>query len=69
MKEFFVGSLIGAVAGMCIGGIVVSKNKKLSCKINETVDKLDKKLSKAKENIEQKLDDCKDNNASNNACC
>ena len=69
MKEFFIGSLIGAVAGMCIGGVVVSKNKKLSCRINETISNIEKKVAKAKDELQQKIEDCKESNSQNNCCC
>lgn len=69
MKEFLIGSLIGTAVGLCVGGAVVAKNKKLSNKISEGLDTAKAKFAKAKDDIEQKIEECKAEKQQNNCCC
>ena len=59
MKEFLIGSIIGMSAGFVVGGIMVARNKKLSNKINQGIDKAEDKLIEAKDALEKKLKNCK----------
>jgi len=79
MKEFFIGTLIGSMTGLVVGGIMVARNKKLSNKINQGIDKVEEKVKDAKDALQKKLKNCKigeDEKSSNcecdpnsNVCC
>ena len=69
MKQFLIGTLVGAVVGMCIGGVVVAKNNTLSNKISDGIDCAKAKISKAKDDFEQKIEECKAEKQQNNCCC
>lgn len=57
MGNFCKGIMLGMVAGVCVGAIVVAKNKKLSNKLKEGLATAEGKLKEVKENIEEKLND------------
>ena len=79
MKEFLIGSFIGTMTGLVVGGIMVARNKKLSRKINEGIDNAEDKIKEAKDALEKKLKNCKigENNKcqpcecapNSNVCC
>ena len=69
MKEFFMGGLFGTLAGICVGGIIVSKNKKLSNKISDSITKIEQKFEKAKDCAKEKLEECKGSDSNSNCCC
>ena len=58
MENFCKGLVFGAVVGMCVGGIVVAKNKKLASKIKEGVCTASEKLEEAKGAIMEKFEEC-----------
>lgn len=71
MKEFLIGSLLGTMAGLVVGGIMVARNKKLSNKINQGIDNAEQKVKDAKDAIEKKLKECKigeENNSMKQKC-
>ena len=55
MKDALTGGIIGLAAGMVIGGIVVSKNKKLATKIDKGTDKIAETFEDMKEEAEEKI--------------
>ena len=55
MENICRGFLVGAVFGMCVGAIVVAKNKKLAGKIREGVTTAEEKLQEAKESLIEKM--------------
>ena len=57
MENFCKGLVFGAVVGMCVGGIVVAKNKKLASKIKEGVCTASEKLEEAKEALIEKFEE------------
>lgn len=67
MECFSKGVLVGMVAGVCIGAIVVAKNKKLSSKINEGLVTAEGKIKELKEDLEDKLSQNSCNE--NDFCC
>lgn len=62
MKEFLIGSLVGMSAGLVVGGIMVAKNKKLSTKINDGIDKAEQKFNEIKNAASKKFKECNCNN-------
>ena len=58
MKEFLKGAMLGMVAGVCVGAIVVAKNKKLAGKLKSGLDTAETKLKEAKEDLKEKLECC-----------
>lgn len=57
MKNFCEGILWGMLAGVCVGAVIVSKNKKLSKKIREGLEVTEEKIAETKETLEEKLTD------------
>lgn len=55
MENLCKGVVLGMVVGVCVGGILVAKNKKLANKINQTVSTASDKFQEAKEMIEEKM--------------
>ena len=51
MKHILVGMLFGAVAGLSAGAIAVARNKKLSNKINSTIDSGEEKIKNFAEKL------------------
>ena len=64
MEEFLKGAMFGMVAGVCVGAIVVAKNKKLAGKLKTGLDTAESKLKEVKEDLKEKLEccDCDNNN-------
>ena len=56
IENYCRGVLFGMLAGVCVGAIVVAKNKKLSKKINEGFDLAVEKVEDIKESLEEKND-------------
>ena len=52
MGDFLKGAIIGTLAGVCVGAIVVAKNKKLSNKLKEGIDTAEEKFEKIKKGFE-----------------
>ena len=61
MGDFLKGAIIGTLAGVCVGAIVVAKNKKLSNKLKEGIDTAVEKFEKIKKGFE-------DENCSSGSC-
>ena len=57
MENFCKGLVFGAVVGMCVGGIIVAKNKKLANKIKDGVCTASEKLEEAKDAIIEKFEE------------
>lgn len=57
MENFCKGVGLGLVAGMCIGMVVLVKNKKLASKVKQGVAMAEEKIDEAKEAIAQKMQD------------
>ena len=55
MGNFLKGALLGTLAGVCIGAIVVAKNKKLSNKLKESIVTAEGKIKEIKQNLEESL--------------
>ncbi len=55
MKNFCEGILWGMLAGVCVGAVIVAKNKKLSKKIKDGLDVTEEKIMETKEALEEKL--------------
>ena len=65
MGNFLKGALIGTLAGVCIGAIVVAKNRKLSNKLKEGIVTAEGKIIEIKNSIEDTLNgdtDCQSSN-------
>ena len=61
MENICRGFLVGAVFGMCVGAIVVAKNKKLAGKIREGVTTAEEKLQEAKDSLMEKMQKSEEN--------
>ena len=57
MENFCRGLVFGAVVGMCVGGIVVAKNRKLASKVKECVCTTSEKLEEVKDSIMEKFEE------------
>ena len=57
MGYFCKGVLIGMAAGVCVGAIVVAKNKKLSNKLKEGLVTAEGKIKEIKDNISEKVNE------------
>ena len=55
MECFCKGAVLGMLAGVCVGAIVVAKNKKLSNKLNEGLVIAEEKFKEIKDNLEDKM--------------
>ena len=55
MECFCKGAILGMVAGVCVGAIIVAKNKKLSNKINQGVEVAEEKIKEIKDGLEEKF--------------
>lgn len=55
MGNFCKGIMLGAIAGICVGAIVVAKNKKLSNKLKEGLTTAEGKIKEIKQDIEEKI--------------
>lgn len=55
MECFCKGVLVGMIAGVCIGAVIVAKNKKLSNKIKDGLDTAEGKIKEIKEDLEDKF--------------
>lgn len=55
MENFCKGVAFGAIFGMCVGGIIVAKNKKLANTIKEKVMTAEDKLQEAKQSLMDKI--------------
>ena len=66
MECFCKGVLVGMIAGVCVGAIVVAKNKKLANKLNQGLDVAEDKIKDIKEDLEEKLSQ---NSCSGNEFC
>ena len=55
MECFCKGVIFGMIAGVCVGAIVVAKNKKLSNKISDGVEVAEEKIKEIKEGLEDKF--------------
>lgn len=64
MEEFLKGAMLGMVAGVCVGAVIVAKNKKLANKLKNGLTTAEEKLKEAKEDLQEKLEskecDCDD---------
>ncbi len=59
MEEFLKGTIIGMVAGICVGACIVAKNKKLASKLKSGMVTAEEKFKEIKEDFKDKLDkDC-----------
>ena len=67
MGYFCKGVLIGMAAGVCVGAIVVAKNKKLSNKLKEGLVTAEGKIKEIKDNLSDKINEfsCE----SSDCCC
>ena len=68
MGYFCKGVLIGMAAGVCVGAIVVAKNKKLSNKLKEGLVTAEGKIKEIKDNLSDKINEfsCESSNCN---CC
>lgn len=66
MECFCKGVLVGMIAGVCVGAIIVARNKKLANKLNQGLDVAEDKIKDIKEDLEDKLSQ---NSASDNGYC
>ena len=57
MGNFCKGIMLGLAVGVCVGAVVIAKNKKLSNKLKEGLVVAEGKIKEVKENIEEKLND------------
>ncbi len=57
MGYFCKGVLIGMAAGVCVGAIVVAKNKKLSNKLKESLVTAEGKIKEIKDNLSEKVNE------------
>lgn len=55
MENFCRGMGWGVALGVCIGGIIVAKNRRLANKIKEGLSDMEDKIEEAKDNIAEKL--------------
>lgn len=69
MEDYLKGAFFGMAVGVCIGAIIVAKNKKLAGKIKEGVEMAEEKVCDAKEMIEEKISECgQEKNAASQPC-
>ena len=68
MGNFLKGAIFGTLAGVCIGAIVVAKNKKLSNKLKEGIVTAEGKIIEIKNSIEDTFsnDDAKNSESGDN---
>lgn len=69
MENFCKGLIWGGIIGMCVGGVIVAKNKKLAGKIREKMSTAEEKLNEAKDNLVEKLQECDCGDSNNKNCC
>lgn len=55
MENFCKGLAWGMLAGVCVGAIVVAKNKKLSNKVKEGVSMAEEKFQEVKNSLDDKI--------------
>ena len=55
MENFCRGMGWGVALGMCIGGIIVAKNRGLANKIKDGLSDMEEKIEEAKDSIAEKL--------------
>ncbi len=61
MGDFCKGALFGMAVGVCVGAVVVAKNKKLANKIKSCMQSTETKLMDAKDMIEEKIQEAEEN--------
>ena len=61
MEDFLKGAMLGMMAGVCVGAIIVAKNKKLASKLKAGITTAEDKLKEVKEDLQERF--------SNNQCC
>lgn len=59
MGNCIKSAIVGMGIGIVVGGIIVSKNKKLASKIDQGTDKASDKLMELKDQAEQKMQEVK----------
>ena len=64
MGDFCKGVAYGMVAGVCVGAIIVAKNKKLANQIKSKMQTAETKLMDAKEMIEEKFQEAQEQSES-----
>ena len=64
MGDFCKGVAYGMVAGVCVGAIIVAKNKKLANQIKSKMQTAETKLMDAKEMIEEKIQEAQEQSES-----
>ncbi len=55
MEEFLKGAMLGMLAGVCVGAVIVAKNRKLAGKLKEGLSTAEDKLKEVKEDLQEKF--------------
>ncbi len=61
MGDFCKGAAFGMLVGVCVGGIIVAKNKKLANQIKSKMQTAEEKIMEAKEMVEEKIQEAQEN--------
>lgn len=67
MGDFVKGAAFGMAIGVCVGAVMVAKNKKLANKIKSGMQSAETKLMDAKEMIEEKIQEVQEQNENTGA--
>lgn len=57
MENFCKGLVFGMAVGLCVGGVIVAKNKKLSGMVKQKAELVEKKISEVTDQIKEKVEE------------